>query len=192
VTSDQKSMDAAIAEAASLRDILREQRSKQVTSEDEKQIIKATAHAWFNNHRTVIVTVIGEDQLKPVDDLYRNLLTFAARRTLRNKYLQAIKGVRTKLGDMLADHAIGLAKNLVSSAIPAASTDNASQFSPLISDPKMQAILQKRWQECVICVRIRGAPRRDRHDGRYSRGTASREDRPAPEYGTGFHCYTCT
>ena len=43
-------------------------------------------------------------------------------------------------------------------AVPEAlTTDTAPKFEPLISDPKMQAILIKRWQECVICVES-GAP----------------------------------
>ena len=40
---------------------------------------------------------------------------------------------------------------------PAPTADTPPAFTPLISDAKMQAILQKRWQECVICVR-HGAP----------------------------------
>jgi hypothetical protein len=56
-----------------------------------------------------------------------------------------------------ADHVILLSKAPTASAPAAATTDTPPQFTPLISDPKMQAILQKRWQECVVCIRS-GAP----------------------------------
>jgi hypothetical protein len=157
VTSGQQSIEVAVAGVHSLQKVLKGHSSNQVTSEDEKQIIKATAHAWFNNHRTVLASFLGEDQLKPIDDLYRLLLTCAARATLRSKYFETIKAVRKRLSALLADHAVLLSKNPTSPGIPAATTDSPPQFSPLISDPKMQAILQKRWQECVICVKS-GAP----------------------------------
>lgn len=35
--------------------------------------------------------------------------------------------------------------------------DAAPKFDPLVSDPRMQAILTRRWQECGICVKS-GAP----------------------------------
>jgi hypothetical protein len=51
VTDGQQSIDAAITEIENLRKVLKQQTSNQVKSDDEKQIIKATALAWFNNHR---------------------------------------------------------------------------------------------------------------------------------------------
>jgi hypothetical protein len=157
VTDGQRTIESAIAEADSLRKVLKCYSSNQVTSEDEKQIIKATAHAWFNNHRAVVALFLGEDPLKVVDDLQRLLLTCAARATLRSKYFATIKEIRKKLGALQADHVVLLSKPATPVAAPAATTDSPPQFSPLISDPKMQVILQKRWQECVICVKS-GAP----------------------------------
>jgi hypothetical protein len=157
VTIGQQSIESAIAGANSLQKVLKSHSSNQVTSEDEKQIVKATAHAWFNNNRAAISLYLGEDQLKSADDLFRLLLACAGRATLRTKYLDVIKQARKKLGALLADHAILLSRDPSTPGALAATTDNAPQFSPLISDPKMQAILKERWQECVICVKS-GAP----------------------------------
>jgi hypothetical protein len=157
VTSGQLSIESAIVGANSLHKVLKGHSSNQVTSEDEQQIIKATAHAWFNNNRTAVALLLGDDQLKPVDDLYRLLLTFAGRATLRNKYFEIITQTRKKLGALLADHAILLSSEPSAPSSPAATTDNPPLFSPLISDPKMQSILKERWLECVICVKS-GAP----------------------------------
>jgi len=157
VTDGQRTIESAIAEADSLRKFLKGHGSNQVTSEDERQIIKATALAWFNNHRAVVESFLGDDQLKAVDDLYRFLLSSAARATLRSKYVTTIKEIRKRLGALQADHVVLFSKLSTPAAAPTATTDIPPQFSPLISDPKMQAILQRRWQECVICLKS-GAP----------------------------------
>lgn len=157
MTSGQQSIEEAVTGAQSLHKVLKDHKGVQVTSEDEKQIVKATALAWFNNHRTIVVSFLGEDQIKPIDDLYRLLLAGAARATLRSKYLVTIKDLKMKFGALLADHAILLSKDPTPAAVPIATTDSPPKFGSLISDPKMQAILQKRWNECVICVKA-GAP----------------------------------
>ena len=152
----QVTIDAAVAEAGSLQKILKRQNGNQVKSDDEKQIIKATALAWFKKHRPVIVAILGEDQIRDIDDLYRGLIESAGRATTRTKYLVALKAVKKRLGILQSDHVITLAAP-VATPPPANTSDNPPQFAPLISDPKMQAILAQRWQECVICVKS-GAP----------------------------------
>ena len=106
MTDGQRTIESAIAEADSLQKVLKGHSSNQVTSEDEKQIIKATAHAWFNNHRAVVASFLGEDQLKAVDDLNRLLLASTARATLRSEYLVTVKEIRKKLGALQADHVV--------------------------------------------------------------------------------------
>lgn len=50
MTDSQVTIDAALASVDSFQKFLKRQTSKQVSSDDEKQIAKATALAWFNNH----------------------------------------------------------------------------------------------------------------------------------------------
>jgi hypothetical protein len=157
VTEGQISIDAAIAEVESLRKVLKQQVSAQVKSEDEKQIVKATGLSWFNKHRGIVDGFIGSDNLKPLDDLYRSLLDGATRGTLRSKYVETIKTIKKRLGALQTDHVIDLSKPAAVAAAPAAIADRPPEFTPLISDPKMQQILKNRWQECVICVKA-GAP----------------------------------
>lgn len=157
MTDGQNSIDAAIAEIESLRKVLKHQASTQVKSEDEKQIVKATGLSWFNNHRGVVEPFLGSDTLKPLDDLYRSLLDGATRGTLRSKYIETIKTIKKRLGALQTDHVINLSKPVATATAPAAIADPSPQFTPLISDPKMQAILKSRWQECVVCVKA-GAP----------------------------------
>jgi len=157
VTEGQNSIDAAIAEVENLRKVLKQQTSAQVQSEEEKQIIKATALSWFNKHRVIIEPFVGGDNLKPLDDLYRVLLDAATRGTVRTKYILAIKEIKKRFAALQTDHVIDLSKPVKAATVPGAIADPAPQFTPLISDPKMQLILQKRWQECVICVKA-GAP----------------------------------
>lgn len=157
MTEGQNSIDAALAEIENLRKVIKQQTSTQVQSEEERQIVKATALSWFNNHRGVIEPFVGGDNLKPLDDLYRYLLDAATRGTLRTKYVFSIKEIKKLFAALQTDHVINLSKAATAAAAPGAVTDPAPQFTPLISDPKMQLILQKRWQECVICVKS-GAP----------------------------------
>jgi hypothetical protein len=150
VTSGQQIIESAITEAQRLQKTLSGPKSVQVQAADDRQIIKATALAWFNSHRSVITQLLGNDPIKPIDDLYRSLLTAAARSTMRTKYLATLKDLKKKLGALQADHVISLV------SAPAGNTaftpDTAPTFAPLVSDARMQAILTKRWQECSVCV----------------------------------------
>ncbi len=84
------------------------------------------------------------------DELYRRLLESAARSALRSKYLSVVKEIKRKLGRLQAEHVIILAS--ASTPGPSRTPDVAPTFAPLVSDPKMQAILTRRWQECSVCV----------------------------------------
>jgi hypothetical protein len=156
VTDGQQSIDTTIAEIEKLRKILKQEPSKQVQAADEKQIIKATALAWFNNHRGTITKFVTVDAINGLDKSYQELLAGAGRSTVRTKYLDIIKDIRKLLVGLQTDQVLALAKAPVAVA-PAATADTPPQFGPLISDPKMQAILRARWEECVICVKA-GAP----------------------------------
>jgi hypothetical protein len=153
VTDGQRTIESAVTEATNLQKVLGRQKSIQVKSDEEKQIIKATAHSWFNNHRPTIVALLGDDQIEDIDSLYRGLITAAGRATVRRKYLASLKLVNKRLGTLQAEHVIALAAATAQAVTP----DTTPKFDPLISDAKMQAILTRRWQECGACVRS-GAP----------------------------------
>jgi hypothetical protein len=155
VTDNQVTIDAALASVDSLQKLLKRQTSKQVSSDDEKQIAKATALAWFNNHRPVVAVVLGDDQLKSLDDIYRALIAATTKASVRTKYLSIIKDIKRRFATVQTDHVLVLAA--APASVQASTPDTASKFDSLISDTKMQIILTKRWQECSVCVKS-GAP----------------------------------
>lgn len=155
MTDGQQTIESAISEADSLRRVLKRGKTAQVRSGDEKQLVKATAFAWFNNHRPVLVAFLDDGELKPVDDFYRSLIAGADRATLRNRYVETIHSLHKKLGRLLADHAVLLSKPASIKAAVIPTGDDPPDFGTLIADVRMQAILQKRWKECVICVQSR-------------------------------------
>lgn len=154
MTDGQRAIDAATTEADRLQKALKHDGSAQVRADDERQVIKATGLSWFNNHRNTIAQALGEDPLTALDDDYRTLIAGSARAILRTKYQALLKQIKKRLVQLQADHVIALSAPAVP---PAATADTPPSFAPLIADPKMQTILVKRWQECVICVKA-GAP----------------------------------
>lgn len=151
----QQAIDSAIIEVERLRKILVKSSTAQIWSDDEKQTAKATALAYFNNHRKIIVPILGEDQIKEIDADYRVLIECSSRATVRSKYVTIAKSIRKRLMRLQSDHAVTLATG--STAIPALTADTPPIFASLVTDTKMQAILTNRWQECGKCVDA-GAP----------------------------------
>lgn len=101
--------------------------------------------------------VLGEDRVTDIDDLYKQLLEVSARATTRARYLGALKAVKTQLRGLQTQRVIALAAPAAVAQTATKTADSAPQFAPIISDPKMQAILGQRWRECVISVNS-GAP----------------------------------
>jgi hypothetical protein len=155
VTDGQRTVESAITEATTLQKVLRRRNGVQVQSDDEKQIIKATAHAWFNNHRPIVIALLGDDQIKDIDAVYRDPISFVGRATTRSRYLSSLKHLKKRLVRLQADHVIEL--SAPPTQAQTVTPDIAPSFDGLISDSKMQAILIRRWKECGICV-VSGAP----------------------------------
>ncbi len=155
MTTAQQSLASATEQCDRLKKLLSKSATNQVKSDDETQIAKATAHAWFNNYRPVVLAAVGDGYLKDLDDQYRSLIAASERATLRSKYFAIIKQTRKLLSQVQVEQALALAGDHTR---PENSTaDDRPDFSPLVSDLKMQTILGNRWQECVKCVTV-GAP----------------------------------
>ena len=151
MTEAQNAIDSAIQEAEKLRSLLRKGKSKQVSADDDRRIVKATALTWFNNHRTPLVAALTENPLLETDHEYRSLLNASEKATLRTRLLSFLKEIKRTLGKIQSEHAVSL------SAPPAytvGSSDKAPSFAPLVSDSAMQRILANRWTECARCLEI--------------------------------------
>jgi hypothetical protein len=154
VTGAQRAVDEAIRECWRLRKYLRKNTAKQIWADAERRFLKAVAWAWFNNHRRAVRVAVEETALLKVDQAYQDLLTAGDRATTRARCLAALKRAGTLLVQLQSDEVLRLA----SPPPPlAATSDESPTFAELIADPKMQAILKARWDECVRCV-VGGAP----------------------------------
>lgn len=144
--SPSEVIDSALSEVDGLRKVLKKGANRQVRSSEERTLAKATALAWFNRHRIDFSNLEGTAPFSQVDDRYRALLSASDRNTHRTKYDVMLKDLRRSL--------IALRTEGVTSGRQQEPTvDDPPSFSPLVSDPEMQAILTERWQECAACLR---------------------------------------
>ncbi len=151
MTAAQRSLDSAIDESNRLRKVLQKHGSVQVRSDDERQLIKAVSYAWFNSHRASLMDALGQDDVQEVDSSYQALLTASNRATTRARCLSWAKRLGKSLSQLQATQAVRLSA-MPSASLPSATNDAPPQFSSLVADSKMQAILENRWQECVRCL----------------------------------------
>ena len=149
MTEAQLTIEAALHEVEKLRQLLRKGKSKQVSAEDDRRVVKATALSWFNNHRVELSSFLDADLVETVDSKYQTLLAAAERATLRTRYLEVLKSLKSSLAQLRSEHIVALS---ALPAIPQSSPDSPPQFAPLVLDVSMQRILQNRWEECVKCV----------------------------------------
>jgi hypothetical protein len=140
----------AIQEAERVRAATKKKSVPQVRG-SERDVIRATALAWFNSHRPKLVGIFPVVSLQPVDDLYQKVMEASHRSASRSTYLHALKLIGQILVQLRAGGAIQLA------AGTPVTVDTPPDFSKIISDAAMQNILKKRWAECVCCLSS-GAP----------------------------------
>lgn len=143
-------VDAAIREVETLRKILKKTDTRQVRSNEERNLAKATALSWFNSHLTPLKTVVGMDTCEDVSHAYHAILSYTDKATVRTKYDAMLKDLKGRLSN--------LRKHIVDSARednPGSSNDAAPDFSLLVGDITMQSILAERWLECVSCIEAR-------------------------------------
>jgi hypothetical protein len=151
VTAAHESAEAALREVDRLRRTLRAGAGAQVRSANEKAQARATALAWFNNHREVVTHQLGADAVLDLDNAYREVLDATERAASRSTYDSLLRDIRPLLMVTRADA-------IMPAAAPAAATsDVPPSFASLIGDPAMQEVLARRWTECVVCLSA-GAP----------------------------------
>jgi len=140
-------IDAALAEATTLRARTKKPKTPQVKSVDERDIIKATALAWFS-HRKLLTAVFTPADLVEIDKLYQRLLDASGRVVLRSIYLDVLKQITDTLTEFRTTNVIRLSE--ASFAPP--TTDAPPDFSTVITNDLMKQILEDRWNEIAACV----------------------------------------
>jgi hypothetical protein len=150
-----EAIHSAINEARTLKDRLKKKRTAQVRGA-EKDIVRATALAWCNNHRKKLVTLFSDSDLAELDKYYQVILLASHKDSTRTKHISVLKDIFTSLVDFRVANMVKI------STAPAEEPASASQdlppdFTPLVREEQMKTLLEKRWIECNLCVEA-GAP----------------------------------
>lgn len=141
-------IDAAIQEVKKLRTALKRKKAPQVRSLEERSLIKATALAWFNNHKSAVAPLLDSAVLNDVDQLYKKILLATDRAVARGTYGNRFQGILQKLSD-IRGHIVDVPEQQTTHT-----ADEPPDFSSLASDTRMQSILANRWEECRLCISV--------------------------------------
>lgn len=142
-------VEAAIAEATKARDAIKRSRQRQVTSVEETSRLKALAFAWLRTHRTSVESV-GSVDLSEVDATYQRVLEATGRKAARTTYVSALKEAKDALIALRTQVTMLVAKPRAEASRSPSEAPPA--FAALASDPAMQAILSRRWNEVQMCI----------------------------------------
>jgi hypothetical protein len=134
-----------IGDIDKLRAVVGHVRGKQVTSVETKAHIKAVAQGWFNTYKP---TAVGKD-VALIDTLFGSLLTAAEKSPSATKIRKQLKDLRGQL--------VLLQTDLIRAPLQAIPARDAAPPFASVSNPLMQAILVRRWDECLACLSA-GAP----------------------------------
>lgn len=137
-------LSAAIGEADQALKRLARITAVQIRNSEHRDYLRAIAYSWFRSRRPTITQHVAAEQLDAVDTQFRIILDASERSAAKNTFVAALKAAKDAL--MKARTGALSGAPLVSSA------DTVPDFSPLASDPAMQAILSRRWQECRRCI----------------------------------------
>jgi hypothetical protein len=138
----------AIQQAERIRTATRKPKTKQVRG-SERDVIRATASAWFQSQRPKVTPIFSIAELQPVDEMYQWVVEASHKSASRSLYVDKFKNIHENL--------VHLRSSNMSKLASAATVDTPPDFSKLIPDTAMQNILNKRWTECVACIAY-GAP----------------------------------
>lgn len=142
-------IESAIGELDRTRRVLAKIKAPQVRNAEQRDLMKATALSWFRGRRISLASALPSEALAAVDEPYRVILEASERNSAKSTYVSAISRAKKALVD---------ARSQALTAAPVTRTEDAAPaFVALAADAQMQAILSRRWDECIRCLRA-GAP----------------------------------
>lgn len=137
-------IDAAIDAVTRLRNTLHKGTNRQVRNSDELALVRATAQAWFRNHRPALAVLQANPSFKVADQAFASLLEWADQNVARAKHRELLQEIKTQLVKLRS-----------SGVLVAPSVEPPRpNFGSLIADPKMLGILERRWTETLACQRV--------------------------------------
>jgi hypothetical protein len=137
---------AAIQQAQLLLKATRKKKTQQIVG-PERDIVRATALSWFNNHRKQLTAVLTDGDLAKIDEKYQWVLHASHKNSLRSSYVTALKEIEDSLVELRSANVLEL-----SQAPPAATVDVPPDFTSLVKDAQIKAILEGRWVEIGACI----------------------------------------
>lgn len=139
-----ETVENAISELNRLRARITRIDAVQVKNTEDRAVIKATAYAWFRNHRSTLLTGTDEESLIALDAGYNFLADSTEHATSKQVYIRQLKA--------LVELLVALRPVLLASRKTASTLDEPPDFAPLVPDKAMQIILESRWTECIACI----------------------------------------
>lgn len=135
-------LEVSITAVVRLRQSLVESKSRQVRNSDERMLMKATAHTWFQAQRGPLLALAAEPAFQAIDKSFAILLECADQTTIRTRCVVLLHQLRSDL------------VKLRSAAVTrtAAPTPGKRDFARLIADAGMRRILERRWEEALLCI----------------------------------------
>lgn len=139
-------IEQALAEVDAARKKVAKGKSKQITQAVAIDYLKSVAYSWFRNHRPALEGALPSTSLSSVDGYLQRILEATSKASSRTTYAVCLKEARAALGALRSD-------SLTATAATVTSHDAPPSFSALATDPVMQGILVRRWEECQRCLR---------------------------------------
>src|SRR5262249_15848306 len=91
-----EAIHAAIQQTQLLLKTTKKKKTQQVIG-PERDIVRATAMSWFNNHRKQLTAVLADADLAEIDQKYQWVIQASHKNSLRSSYVTALK----EIGDLL-------------------------------------------------------------------------------------------
>jgi hypothetical protein len=129
-----------------LRRVLAKAKIRLVRAREEKDLVRATALAWFNNARAAVEPWQATGDFRFVDQRYTALLEASEHDSRRERYVADLRHLRNGL--------VKLRTSVLTIPYPAQAALAAQppDFSPLVADQVMQVLLVDRWRETQLCI----------------------------------------
>ena len=140
-------IELALAEIDKAKKKVAASSSKQITRADTITYLKSVAYSWFRSHRPALNGRLSATAISSVDLQLQRVLDSTNRASSRTTYLSALKDAKSALTSLRTEAVTTPASHDIIN-------DSPPNFSSLASDPVMQDILIRRWEECQKCIRV--------------------------------------
>lgn len=142
-------LDDLVREVDKALNVLKRITSTQVRNAEHRDFFRATALSWFQRRRSTVAQDMPAEVVEAIDTPYRTILNATDKNSSKNTYVGAAKVAKRTLVEART-------RALVTQPV-ARTADAVPKFAPLATDPVMQNILERRWDECRRCIEG-GAP----------------------------------